>query len=450
MPMEENKSAYQQLLYDFKFTAEELRMLRSKGWMPDRILAEINGWLDNKPPLTTQGYARQTFEEWFPNLFGITAEAEAGGRIAINATQYEVKPHEFLWKPYIPLNDVTLFMAAGGTGKTMLCCWLLAQISNGGWIPGDITRFSNPHLIAPPPQKGLYISAEDDGDELRGRLEASNANLNNIFILDKIESVGMSYTEGYEEFLNTIKQVEPALVIIDPWQAFIGMDIDVNRTNHIRPSMQKLSKIASECNCSIVLISHINKRRQGENINNAASGSADLVNASRSVLALTFSDENTHKDERILVHTKANYSELGESLKFQISAMGGLIYDGTSKITRQLLEEAARKNKTIAEVMAERKSNSETADRLREAIEECAVEGENINIAYQEMMDEFGDDIFGGSTRPSKALQMCESKLKEKGIILEFKTAAGKPKKKNIGQKSYNSFGIYKKTPDKQ
>lgn len=366
-----------------------------------------------------------------------------GGRTAKTSSTFVVKPHEYLWNPYVPMDDVTILMASGGTGKTMFCCWLLAQVSKGGWIAADHDYTAQHEGIVPEPRKGLIISSEDDGSELRGRLEACGADLSKVYILDKIDSEGMSFTgEGFQEFIQTIKDVDPALLVIDPWQAFIGKDVDVSKVNHVRPAMQKLALIATECHCSIILISHVNKKAQGENLNYAATGSTDFVNAARSALFLSMSDDEDETDARILIHSKANYSAAGESLKFDITPFGAFSYRGKSDITRSMVEEAARTHKSLSELAIIKKNDAEMAQMLVDAVCSYAKENEPVIIAYKQFEDDFGSDIFGGAKQQSRALKKISRKLKEKGVTLEFQTINGYPKKATYNGNKYNGVEI--------
>lgn len=367
-----------------------------------------------------------------------------GGRTAKTADTFVVKPHEYLWTPYVPMDDVTILMASGGTGKTMFCCWLLAQISRGGWISADTDYMAQHAGITPEPKTGLIISSEDDGSELRSRLEASGADLSRICILDKISSEGMSFTgDGFQEFIQTVKDVNPALLVIDPWQAFIGEALDVSKVNQVRPAMQKLALIATECHCAIILISHVNKRAQGENLNYAATGSTDFVNAARSALYLSMSDDEEETDARILIHTKANYSAAGDSLKFDITPLGAFAYRGKSEVTRQMIEEAARTHKSLSELMVIKRSDADIAKLLIEAVCSYAKEGSPVIIAYNQFIDDFGEEVFG-TKRPSLALRKIEKKLKERNITLEFKTINGYPKKATYKNEKVNGVEILK------
>ncbi len=261
-------------------------------------------------------------------------------RIAKAAADYGVDNTCFLWRPYFPLGDYTVMMAEGGTGKTMLCCKIAAAVSTGTTLPGATEQ---------PSRNVLLVSAEDSGEVLRKRLSASGADLQRVYILDRETSAGLNLAEGYDEFLATVQSYNPVLVIVDPWHAYLGPLVNINKANALRPILQQVANLAKKCNCAIILVSHINKTSQGENANNAATGSVDFINAARSAVRIVFDDED--RSERIMVHTKSNYAEYGPSIKYYITEDGGVEWDGFSDVTRQTLETASRRRSTPAEIL---------------------------------------------------------------------------------------------------
>ena len=323
-------------------------------------------------------------------------------------------------------------MADGGTGKTILCCGIAAAISKGESLPGDyFNEWSNT------PGNTLIISAEDRGELLKKRLAASGADLKNVYILDCMDSEGMNFTSGYEAFKQTILAYTPRLVIIDPWHAFLGADVDINRVNAVRPVFQRLANMAKDCNCGMILVSHVNKRAQGENANNAATGSTDFVNAARSAMRVIFNDDPAEKDTRIMVHTKSNYAEAGRSVKYRINSSGGLQWAGFSDITRQTLENAARWHKTPHEVIQMIDDREERNSFLIDAVKDKAISGKTVNVSYDELRDEYGLDVFG-SVQPKKALEGIANALHSDGITIQ----TGKTVKHS--GRTRNGFSIYK------
>ena len=64
--------------------------------------------------------------------------------------------------------------------------------------------------------------------------------------------------------------------IIDPVQAFLGADVDMNRANEVRPIFRSLGDIAQATRCAIVLIGHLNKAA-GTQSTYRGLGSIDII-----------------------------------------------------------------------------------------------------------------------------------------------------------------------------
>ncbi len=317
----------------------------------------------------------------------------------------------FLWKPYFPKGEYTVLMADGGTGKTIFCCGVAAALSRG-IIPltSELTD----------PVNTLFISAEDTGEILRSRLAACNADFKHIYIIDCIDSCNKHFVNDWEAFTGTIKQNNIKLVIIDPWHAFTGEELDINKVNAVRPVFQKMANVAKDTDSSIVLISHVNKRSQGDNANFAATGSTDFINASRSAIRIVFDEQN--EDCRVAVHTKSNYAAAGKSLLYRITDQGGVEWVGYSDITRKDLERAARSRMTPREFKAKEGAQEKHNEALKAAIRGLVCDGKVVNVSYDEMRERFGEDIFG-LMQPKKALEQIAFDLRIDGIEISFKSA---------------------------
>ena len=365
---------------------------------------------------------------WLPNT------AEAPRYLARSAEDFGEDNTRFVWYPFIPMGDYTVLMAEGGTGKTMLCCGIAATLSRGENLPGDTVNLCSP--------KGniLFISAEDRGELLKKRLIASGADLSRIRILDCTDSEGLNFTDGVEDFRQLILQANPSLVIVDPWHAFLGDRVDINRVNALRPVLQRLSNLSKEAGCGMLLVSHVNKRAQSENANNAATGSVDFINAARSAIRVVKNDDPGYSDQRIIVHTKSNYAPEGKSVIYRITKDAGAVWAGFSEINRSLLEESARYKKTPFEMLHDRQRQEAETDTLAEALRGMVKEGETVNISYEEMRDTFGEDIFG-SGQPKRILDRLANTIYVEGIRI----TTGKSVKYN--GKAQNGFSVTRRDP---
>ena len=101
------------------------------------------------PDLNTQGASDSVSPERRSHFF---PASDLEGR--------PIPPREWLVPDLIPHRTVTLFSGDGGTGKSLLALQLAAAAATGGsWIGREVTSGSV-----------LYLSAEDDTDELHRRL----------------------------------------------------------------------------------------------------------------------------------------------------------------------------------------------------------------------------------------------------------------------------------------
>ena len=362
-----------------------------------------------------------SFDEMFPGTSALDdMEPDEFSRIVTNrsTSPYVAKPASafegyranFVWNPYIPRGDYSVLMAGGGTGKTILCCGLAAAISTGSPLPGE-TEWKDPQNV-------LIISAEDTGELLKERLSHCGADLDRVFILDCKASEGLSFGDDVQDFTDVVRARNPALVIVDPWHAFVASSVDLNRVNCVRPVFQRLANVAKKCNCGLILVSHVNKKPQAENANNAATGSSDFINAARSALMVIFDDEPGKENSRILVHTKSNYSAAGRSVEYAITPGGGMVWNGFSDVTRQTLENAARWRKTTSEALQMAAQQERTNHLLIEAIREHGIPGKTVNVSYDQLREDNGEDVFDG-TQPKRALDAIKGNLKLCGITIQ-------------------------------
>ena len=173
--------------------------------------------------------------------------------------------------------------------------------------------------------------------------------------------------------------------------------------------------MAKRVDCAVILVSHVNKRAQGENANNAAIGSADFINAARSALSIIFDEDD--ENCRIVVHTKANYSPYGSSVRFRIVG-GGMEFDGLSDIDRRTLEAAARKKTTPQEALQRTEEREQASVELIKALKEAAASGVSVRFTYDDFRKKYGETIFGGS-QPKRALDAVRDRLNDDGYFLK-------------------------------
>lgn len=227
----------------------------------------------------------------------------------------------WLYQPYIPRGKVTICAAYPGTGKTFLLCYIAACVSTG-------RSFFNTVPFDSPPGKTIYLTAEDGiGDTIKKRLRVCGANMKNIAtVKDKTQL--MFDSPEIEEYM---KEYKPDLMIFDPFQAYIGAEVDMNAPNKTRDRLGYIADLAEKYNVAVVLICHFNKNGKGDAITRVL-GSTDIMGICRSYIAL--GPVPGEDGIKFMSHEKSSLDKRGKTMLFKISPEnGGIIYLGENYLT---------------------------------------------------------------------------------------------------------------------
>ena len=237
----------------------------------------------------------------------------------IRMSDVELTPVEWLWKPYLPFGKLSVLQGNPGEGKTYFAMHLAAACTNGKLLP-NMERME--------PFNVIYQTAEDGlGDTVKPRLIEAGADLDRVLVIDDSE---VQLTLSDERIEKAIVENNARLVIIDPIQAYLGADVDMNRANEVRPIFMRLGQVAQRTGCAILLIGHLNKAAGMQSLQRGL-GSIDIAAAVRSVM---FIGKLKHDPTmRILTHEKSSLAPPGASLAFSLGDEGGLRWVGEYDIT---------------------------------------------------------------------------------------------------------------------
>jgi len=184
----------------------------------------------------------------------------------------------------------------------------------------------------------IYITAEDGiADTLRPRADQVDADLQKLFVVcgwtaDETSIKPFSFQQ-LALLEDVIRDLQARLVVLDPLQAFLGADVDMFRSNEVRPLLSQLGKIAEAQRCAIIAIRHWTKVVGGKAIYRGQ-GSVDFTAAARCVLALGEAPDD--ESMRIIAQSKNNLAHFGKSQVFQLSDEG-FQWCGTSDIDANTL-----------------------------------------------------------------------------------------------------------------
>ena len=237
----------------------------------------------------------------------------------IRMSDVELTPVEWLWKPYLPFGKLSVLQGNPGEGKTYFAMHLAAACTNGKLLP-NMERME--------PFNVIYQTAEDGlGDTVKPRLIEAGADLDRVLVIDDSE---VQLTLSDERIEKAIVENNARLVIIDPIQAYLGADVDMNRANEVRPIFMRLGQVAQRTGCAILLIGHLNKAAGMQSLQRGL-GSIDIAAAVRSVM---FIGKLKHDPTmRILTHEKSSLAPPGVSLTFSLGDEGGFRWVGEYDIT---------------------------------------------------------------------------------------------------------------------
>ena len=237
----------------------------------------------------------------------------------IRMSDVELTPVDWLWKPYLPFGKLSVLQGNPGEGKTYFAMHLVAACTNGKLLP-NMERLE--------PFNVIYQTAEDGlGDTVKPRLIEAGADLDRVLVIDDSD---VQLTISDERIEKAIIENNAKLVIIDPIQAYLGADVDMNRANEVRPIFMRLGQVAQRTGCAILLIGHLNKAAGMQSLQRGL-GSIDIAAAVRSVM---FIGKLKHDPTmRILTNEKSSLAPPGVSLAFSLGDEGGFRWVGEYDIT---------------------------------------------------------------------------------------------------------------------
>ena len=237
----------------------------------------------------------------------------------IRMSDVELTPVEWLWKSYLPFGKLSVLQGNPGEGKTYFAMHLAAACTNGKLLP-NMERME--------PFNVIYQTAEDGlGDTVKPRLIEAGADLDRVLVIDDSD---VQLTLSDERIEKAIIENNARLVIIDPIQAYLGADVDMNRANEVRPIFMRLGQVAQRTGCAILLIGHLNKAAGMQSLQRGL-GSIDIAAAVRSVMFI--GKLKYDPTMRILTHEKSSLAPPGASLAFSLGDEGGFRWVGEYDIT---------------------------------------------------------------------------------------------------------------------
>lgn len=340
----------------------------------------------------------------------------------------QIPARHWLVRDLIPSGTVTLLGGDGGTGKSLVALQLAASVAlSRTWLGLPVSS-----------GRALYISAEDDRDELHRRLSdvtraenAALANLDNLTVrslagedalLAMADKSGKLHPSPlYHEIDTRIRDEAPTLVVLDTLaDLFPGNE---NDRAQARQFVGMLRGLAIRHECAVVMLAH--PSLSGLNSGSGTSGSTGWNNSVRSRLYLERVKDDGYEanpDARILRTMKANYGRTGSEIKLTWKngvfvaeeSKTGLdsmaVNDKAERVFLKLLEEFTKQGRPVKSAnaagyapklfAASGRGEGLSKRQLHEAMERLFATGKIV-------------EVLGGSGPPSKQtkriIRACET-----------------------------------------
>jgi RecA-family ATPase len=245
--------------------------------------------------------------------------------VSTRASSFEGRPapeREWLVAGRIPAANVSLLSGDGAVGKTLVALMLcVATLRKPEWLGASVLKTG----------PVMFVTAEEDEDELHRRLEAIVTHEGIRFSdLDDLHlycypgddltlgramrsSTVLKKTPLFDRLYLTAMAIKPALIVIETAaDVFGGNEID---RSHVRQFIALLRRLARDSGAAVLLLAHpsVAGKVSGE----GTSGSTGWNNSVRSRMYFKIvKKEDTREDDiRELEIMKANYAKKGENVR---------------------------------------------------------------------------------------------------------------------------------------
>jgi hypothetical protein len=252
----------------------------------------------------------------------------------------DIPPREFVFKGALPLDVVSLLVATGGTGKSMLSLELAVSAATGRGLLAGFEPTAEPCRVA-------VLALEDDQQEIHRRLKRIGAAFNlafddrdplavarnvRLFCLPSFavcaadEDTNMlAASDDLKRLSAELADFKPRLVIADPLAGLLGGVVEEG-SNEAAQAIIGMLRSAIPPGAAMLVCAHTSKAERM--VSTTARGASAWMDAARQVLALRppdVTETRTLGDDAlrtvVLQMTKSNYSALTAPMYLQRCAL---------------------------------------------------------------------------------------------------------------------------------
>ena len=154
-------------------------------------------------------------------------------------------------------------------------------------------------------------------------MEAAGADCSRIAFLEQSDEEPILLNDA--RLAQAIEGIKAKLLVVDPLQAYLGIDSKIQRSSSARFVLENLAKVAERTGCAIVLIGHMNKSNRAKGIYRGL-GSIDIAAVARSVLLV--GRDRSIPYYRVMLQIKNNLAPEGKAYVFELNPDYGFRWIG--------------------------------------------------------------------------------------------------------------------------
>lgn len=235
----------------------------------------------------------------------------------VRLSDVEEEEIEWLWLDRLPVGMLVTLDGDPGVGKSTLASVMAAVITTGGQWP-DGTRCEKPGDV-------IVLTAEESAAKtIRPRMRVQGGDHARVHVVQGIRAVDgtlqMPTLADIEALREAILSVEARLLIVDVLMAYLPNGVDAHRDQDVRQVLSRLSAVADETGCTIMLLRHLNKTTGGPALYRGG-GSIGILGATR--VGMLLAADPDHEGSRVLAGTKSNVAALPVSLSYRLVPQEG-------------------------------------------------------------------------------------------------------------------------------
>jgi hypothetical protein len=226
-----------------------------------------------------------------------------------------MRPVEWVTPGWFVKGKLTIVEGDPGIGKSFLVQQMCVSAINGERFPA-MGQYGQRGVRN---ARVLYVDLENDPEtDTISRLQDMGLREDRMNrYMQYYKGFSITDFEEFEAFEKVIQHHRPDIIVFDTIMTYMGSS-DTHKASDVQQTLSRLSILAQEYECSIVLIRHLGKTSR-DNVKHAGLGSIAFTGMARMVHLVRLHPNN--EDIAIIKTIKANFCKPEPALKFFIESL---------------------------------------------------------------------------------------------------------------------------------